>query len=56
MTRAEVTALLGTLLDGPGLAAAGGPAALMIRRETAGGPLPLPFHAAAATFFRPGVR
>ena len=38
------------------LAAAGGLAALMIRRETAGGPLPLPFHPAARAFFRQGGR
>ncbi len=56
LTAAEVAALLGTLLDGQGLAAAGGPAAMMIRRETAGGPLPLPFHPAALAFFGPGVR
>ena len=56
LTPAEVTAILVTLLDGQGLAAAGGPAALMIRRETAGGPLPLPFHPAARAFFRQGGR
>jgi TRAP transporter TAXI family solute receptor len=50
-TSAEVTALLTKLFEGEGVAAAGGPAALMIRRETAGGSLPLPFHAAARSFF-----
>lgn len=50
-TSAEITALLAQLLDGQGIAATGGPAALMIRRETARGPLPLPFHAAARGFF-----
>ncbi|MEO3475193.1 TAXI family TRAP transporter solute-binding subunit [Roseomonas sp. CAU 1739] len=56
LTQAEVAAMLATLLDGQGLAAAGGPAALMIRRETAAGPLPLPFHPAALAFFGPGAR
>ncbi|HWT07695.1 MAG TPA: TAXI family TRAP transporter solute-binding subunit [Roseomonas sp.] len=56
LTNAEVAALLATLLDGQGLAAAGGPAAVMIRRETAGGPLPLPFHPAAIAFFGTGAR
>lgn len=56
LTQAEVTTLLGTLLDGQGLASAGGPAAMMIRRETAGGPLPLPFHPAAIAFFDQGRR
>jgi TRAP transporter TAXI family solute receptor len=50
-TTAEIATLLAKLFDGPGLAAEGGPAALMIRRETARGPLPLPFHAAARRFF-----
>lgn len=47
LTPAEVGALLARLLDGAGLGGAGGPAALMIRRATARGPLPLPFHPAA---------
>ncbi|MBR0662429.1 TAXI family TRAP transporter solute-binding subunit [Neoroseomonas oryzicola] len=51
LTPAEVTALLGRLFEGQGLAATGGPAALMIRRETARGPLPLPFHPAAQRFY-----
>jgi TRAP transporter TAXI family solute receptor len=51
LTMAEVAALLSRLLEGPGIAAAGGPAALMIGRETARGPLPLPFHPAARAFF-----
>jgi len=54
-TSAEVSALLAKLFEGPGVAAAGGPAALMIRRETARGPLPLPFHVAARQFFGMGA-
>ncbi len=50
-TQAEIAALLTKLFEGRGIAGAGGPAALMIRRETARGPLPLPFHAAARQFF-----
>lgn len=49
-TPAEIATLLTKLFDAPGLAANGGPAALMIRRETARGPLPLPFHPAARQF------
>jgi TRAP transporter TAXI family solute receptor len=49
-TSAEVTALLAKLFEGQGVAGTGGPAALMIRRETARGPLPLPFHVAARRF------
>lgn len=52
-TPAEITALLAKLFDGQGIAATGGPAALMIRRETARGPLPLPFHRAAERFLGP---
>lgn len=55
-TSAEVGALLTKLFEGQGVAGAGGPAALMIRRETARGPLPLPFHAAARRFFDMGAR
>jgi TRAP transporter TAXI family solute receptor len=54
-TSAEVAALLAKLFEGQGLAATGGPAALMIRRETASGPVPLPFHAAARRFFGMGA-
>jgi TRAP transporter TAXI family solute receptor len=50
ITPAEAAALLARLLEGPGIAAAGGPAALMIRRETARGPLPIPFHPAARAY------
>jgi TRAP transporter TAXI family solute receptor len=50
-TSAEVATLLGRLFEGQGVAANGGPAALMIRRETARGPLPLPLHPAARRFF-----
>ncbi|MBW6400587.1 TAXI family TRAP transporter solute-binding subunit [Roseomonas sp. HJA6] len=53
LTRAEITALLQRLFEGQGVAGTGGPAALMIRRETAGAPLPLPFHPAARAFFGP---
>lgn len=53
-TPAEVTALLARLFEGQGVAATGGPAALMIRRETAPGPLPIPLHAAARRFFGTG--
>jgi TRAP-type uncharacterized transport system substrate-binding protein len=51
LTPAEVAALLGRLLDGAGIGATGGPAGLMIRRESARGPLPLPFHPAARAYF-----
>ena len=54
-TAAEVGALLAKLFERQGVAGTGGPAALMIRRETARGPLPLPFHVAARRFFGMGV-
>ncbi|PWS36095.1 hypothetical protein DFH01_12880 [Falsiroseomonas bella] len=54
-TPAEVGALLAKLFEGQGVAGTGGPAALMIRRETARGPLPLPFHAEARRFFGIGA-
>lgn len=54
-TSAEVSALLGKLFEGQGVAGTGGPAALMIRRETARGPLPLPFDVAARRFFGTGA-
>jgi len=50
-TTAEVTALLTRLFRGPELSSAAGPAALMIRREAAASPLPLPFHEGARRFF-----
>jgi TRAP transporter TAXI family solute receptor len=50
-TEAEVAALLSRLFEGQGLGETGGPAALMIRRETARGPLPIPFHPAARRVF-----
>lgn len=49
-TSAEIVTLLTRLLDGKGVASDGGPAALMIRRETARNPLPIPFHPAARRF------
>ncbi|MCA3280895.1 MAG: TAXI family TRAP transporter solute-binding subunit [Roseomonas sp.] len=50
-TGAEISALLSRIFEGQGLARTGGPAALMIRKETALAPLLLPFHPAARRFF-----
>lgn len=51
LTSAEVDRILASLFRRPGIAEAGGPAALEIGRATAGSPLPLPFHPGAEAFY-----
>ena len=50
LTTAEVAALLAQLFRDPGITTMGGPAALLIRRETAFTGLPVPLHPGVETF------